>query len=329
MRWVDRALIPAPAVLIGDKSRGGKELAKAKLFYEEQAKARAAEIAAANAAPVGAGAPPAKAKKKKEKAFEFAAYSDEAVKYALDKLFFGKCAYCESRYANQAPVDVEHYRPKGRIAGVADHPGYWWLAMVWENLLPSCIDCNRRRWQDLPKFPESLAQLLAAPEMQGVRASLGKQDLFPIAGAARATADAPGTDEKPDLINPCLDDPEKDLVFHIDRGDPFGLVLPTFDGTVPSRRGLTSIHVYGLNRLGLVQERTRVLRKLDFLSRLIDEIGKISETLLASTEPKDRTMGTRLDLLINEILDEIRTMAGPDQPYSSLVKAWSKTLKTN
>ncbi|MER8536720.1 hypothetical protein NKH61_27920 [Mesorhizobium sp. M1005] len=323
MRRVDRTLVSAPAVLVGEKSRGGKELAKAKIFFAAQAKAQAVTAAA------GAAAPGAKTRKKKDKTFSFSAYSDEAVKYALDKLFFGKCAYCESRYANQAPVDVEHYRPKGRIARVANHPGYWWLAMVWDNLLPSCIDCNRRRWQDLPRFPESLAQLLAAPEMQGVKASLGKQDLFPIAGAARATADFPGIDEQPDLINPCVDVPEEHLVFHIDRGDSLGLVLPTFKDNVPSRRGLTSIHVYGLNRLGLVQERTRVLRKLDFLSRLIDEIGKISETLLASLDQQTKTMGARLDLLVNQILDEIRTMAEPGQPYSSLVKAWSDTLKIN
>ncbi|OAV51469.1 hypothetical protein A6U98_01400 [Rhizobium sp. WYCCWR10014] len=323
MRRVDRALVSTPTVLVGNKSRGGKELSKAKVFFEAQAKAEAAAITA------GAPAPTTKTRKKKEKTFDFSAYSDEAVKYALDKLFFGKCAYCESRYASQAPVDVEHYRPKGRIAGVANHPGYWWLAMLWDNLLPSCIDCNRRRWQDLPRFPESLAQLLAAPEMQGVKASLGKQDLFPIAGAARATAEFPSIDEQPDLINPCVDDPEEHLVFHIDRRAPLGLVLPTFKNNVPSRRGLTSIHVYGLNRLGLVQERTRILRQLDFLSRLIDEIGKISETLLASRDQENKTMGARLDLLINQILDEIRAMAEPDQPYSSLVKAWLKTLETN
>jgi len=321
MRRVDRTLVSAPTVLVGDKSRGSKELAKAKIFFEAQARAESGTAAA--------GTPAPNTKRKKDKTFGFSAYSDEAVKYALEKLFFGKCAYCESRYANQAPVDVEHYRPKGRIAGVTNHPGYWWLAMVWDNLLPSCIDCNRRRWQDLPKFPESLAQLLAARGMQGGRISLGKQDMFPIAGAARATAEFPGTDEQPDLINPCVDDPEDDLVFHIDRGDPLGLVLPTFKNNVPSRRGLTSIHVYGLNRLGLVQERTRVLRKLDFLSRLIDEIGDISEKLLASGDPKNKTMGARLDLLVNQILDEIRAMAEPDQPYSSVVKAWSKTFKVN
>lgn len=323
MRRVDRTLVSAPIVLVGAQSRGGKEFAKARTFYEAKARDRAAEAAAGTVPPTKRG------KKKKEDSFDFTAYSDDAVKYALDKLFFGKCAYCESRYANQAPVDVEHYRPKGRIAGDDNHTGYWWLAMAWENLLPSCIDCNRRRWQELPKFPVSLEQLLAAPEMQGAKASLGKQDIFPIAGPDRATAAHPDIDEQPDLLNPCVDDPDVHLAFHINRADPLGLVLPRFNGNVPSRRGLASIHVYGLNRLGLVQERTRVLRKLEFLSRLIDEIGEISKTLLASDTKQNRTMGSRLDLLVGQILNEIRTMAEPDQPYSSLVIAWSKTLKTS
>jgi hypothetical protein len=78
----------------------------------------------------------------------------------LLKLFNGKCAYCETVISSNQPGDVEHYRPKGRIRtkdGVVkvkigdkemEHPGYWWLAYHWTNLLPSCIDCNRRRRHD-------------------------------------------------------------------------------------------------------------------------------------------------------------------------------------
>jgi hypothetical protein len=328
MRRVERDSVSAPVVLVGPKSKGGREYEKAKTFFKAQADAKAALDAQLAAGAAGGPAPVAAPSKKKGKkdGFEFSAYSDEAVKYALDKLFFGKCAYCETRYAHQAPVDVEHYRPKGRIAGDDKHPGYWWLAMVWENLLPSCIDCNRRRWQDLPVVPSSLEQLLKAPIMEGAKGFLGKQDLFPIAGAARASAEQPSIDEKPDLLNPCVDDPDEHLTFYIDRLNPLGLVLPKFIDGIPSRRGLQSIHVYGLNRLGLVQERTRVLRTLEFLSRLVGEIDEISETLLASDLSKDKTMGARLDLLSNQIVAEIRRMAEPDQPYSSLVKAWSKFL---
>ena len=70
--------------------------------------------------------------------------------------FFGKCAYCESLITNNQPGDVDHYRPKGRVMdannkpvmittalGENPHPGYYWLAYQFSNLLPSCIDCNR------------------------------------------------------------------------------------------------------------------------------------------------------------------------------------------
>src|SRR5262245_40081226 len=77
----------------------------------------------------------------------------------LLKLFNGKCAYCETDIESNQPGDVEHFRPKGRVVdeefepirinhpkwGEMDHPGYFWLAYEWDNLFPSCIDCNRYR----------------------------------------------------------------------------------------------------------------------------------------------------------------------------------------
>lgn len=86
----------------------------------------------------------------KKGAFAFAAYKAPEVKARLEALFHGKCAYFETVYAASAPVDVEHYRPKGAVEGEPAHPVYWWLGMVWP--LPSCIDCNRRRKQP-PRFP--------------------------------------------------------------------------------------------------------------------------------------------------------------------------------
>src|SRR5215213_749615 len=81
---------------------------------------------------------------------KYAAYKKAGVIKALNDLFRGKCAYCESVYAATQPTDVEHYRPKGGVvvAGEFSRPGYYWLAASWENLLPSCIDCNRERKQD-------------------------------------------------------------------------------------------------------------------------------------------------------------------------------------
>src|SRR5215468_8122036 len=78
----------------------------------------------------------------------------------LNRLFRNKCAYCEEKLSGQ-PGDVEHFRPKGRVCDATfrqvfidhprwgrniAHPGYYWLAYDWDNLLPSCADCNRFRW---------------------------------------------------------------------------------------------------------------------------------------------------------------------------------------
>lgn len=50
----------------------------------------------------------------------------------LYELYGGKCAYCESDYADQ----IEHYRPLSK---------YYQLAFSWDNLLLSCSKCNQNK----------------------------------------------------------------------------------------------------------------------------------------------------------------------------------------
>jgi hypothetical protein len=105
----------------------------------------------------------------------------------LLQLFHGKCAYCETVISSNQPGDVEHYRPKGRIRDQAgkvikvvvnnteiEHPGYWWLAYDWRNLLPSCIDCNRRRRHGEDSIAAGKAEYF---EVRGKRAVLPTDDL--------------------------------------------------------------------------------------------------------------------------------------------------------
>ena len=129
------------------------------------------------------------------RSFPFRAYRDPAVKEALERLFRGKCAYCESRYAGIQPMDVEHWRPKGEVhtdEGEVKH-GYYWLAASWDNLFPSCVDCNRVRkhWIE----PECVELLR------------GKGNRFPLApGLDHAAAPGEEGDEVPLLLNPYLCD---------------------------------------------------------------------------------------------------------------------------
>lgn len=109
----------------------------------------------------------------------------------LFKLTNGRCAYCESKLPTQPP-DLEHYRPKGRVRedkgleGAEPHPGYWWLAYEWTNMLPSCIDCNRVRYH---------------PDGDNVTAA-GKGDHFPIKGTRARTPEDSLENEVPLLLDP-------------------------------------------------------------------------------------------------------------------------------
>ena len=75
--------------------------------------------------------------------------------FLLRVVFYEKCAYCESDIMTVYVGDAEHYRPKGsvtqRIGGKEmvvrceaghPHPGYYWLAYNWRNILPACYMCN-------------------------------------------------------------------------------------------------------------------------------------------------------------------------------------------
>jgi uncharacterized protein (TIGR02646 family) len=244
--------------------------------------------------------------------FRFAAYKHDSIKTALHQLFRGKCAYCEGFYDALAPVDVEHYRPKGALEGVANHSGYWWLAADWENLLPSCLDCNRRRRQRIVSLDDPLAH---------PKVNAGKKDAFPVAGSHATFENGDLDAEGALLINPCRDDPSVYLKFHLGPEPLLALVLPLDPENAP-QRGAVSIQTYGLNRLGLVQERTRILRRLEFLRHMIVELDAVADGL---SHLQDAAIGAaliRIDALAEAIVAEAKRMAEPDQPFSALVVQW-------
>jgi hypothetical protein len=267
-----------------------------------------------------------------KKAFGFGAYKGSDVKLALEALFHGKCAYCETRYGVSAPVDVEHHRPKGAVAEDKDHGGYWWIAMDWRNLLPSCIDCNRQRGQVIVHISSSLAELAATARPTPTAA--GKKDSFPlIEGAKRALAEeADFAGEGALLLDPCRDKPETYLGFNFDPAKPLGLVVPTGD-ELQKRRGAVSIQVYGLNRLKLVQDRTEILRRLEFLAGLVVDLGKSIVDLEDPQAAKAlkglpaEGVSRRLRLLRDRTLAEMKAMASDEAPYASMANAWLKSFK--
>ena len=279
---------------------------------------------------------------------KFKVYKLPSVKAELEKLFEGKCAYCESKYASTAPLDVEHYRPKGRVQGAEDHDGYWWLAAKWENLFPSCIDCNRKRWQPTPKPHVDLSQLSKASEKLTAPTGTGKGDCFPLLDEElRATKKEELKRETPLLLNPCEDNPEDHLNFRYYPEIGASIVFPQNNGNTPMSNpvgkgvktavvrgesndknqnlvGAMSIHVFGLNRLGLVQERTKIVRKLEFLATLVRDLAKvISRVSESDLSKEDQDMiNTSLNAILDGILHEILSMTEATEPYSAVAKSW-------
>jgi uncharacterized protein (TIGR02646 family) len=312
MRFVDRSGMAAPDDLV---EKGAKEIDDAREHY--------------------GAVPPTKG------SYGFKRYKLDSVKLRLETLFHGKCAYCETFYASVHPLDVEHYRPKGAIAGEDTHRGYWWLAADWDNLLPSCIDCNRKRRQitvGQDATGGDMDDMLADRGAQPV-VSTGKKDSFPLASeGTRATADSDSlTAEKPLLLNPCTDQPTEHLRYFFDTDKTVSLVLPAAatpnsafsDADGLSQKGQTSVDVYGLNRLRLVQGRTRVLRHLEFLAGLMLDLNIMAQDVRAMGTPDAENIAFQMEGFADSVLAELVAMAEPDQPYSMMAQSWLADLKSS
>lgn len=273
---------PAPPSLAGEDSPGGRERAEA-INHRGRA-----------VVPPKPGKRPGKAA-----GFKFKAYKRNDVVEALRTLFRKKCAYCEFGYAPGGPDDIEHFRPKNAVVidGKLSEPGYYWLGADWNNLLPSCIDCNRRR----------------TLEFDGGRKGLsGKANLFPVADENRRWRDPHNTnDEEPLLLNPCEDEPGEHLEFF---GDGLVRAVLDDDGCV-SRKGEESIQVFGLQRRDLVEARDR---KLKHVRALIEVALKLAETAEATT---DAALRAQVDALVRQQRAAVYAHLNADEPFLAATRA--------
>jgi hypothetical protein len=159
-----------------------------------------------------------------------------------------KCVYCEQVIVGLSqPGDIEHFRPKkavlednGRgarrvVNGLNEtHPGYFWLAYEWNNLLLACKTCNSRGTNAEGKV-------------------VGKGNYFPIAGT-RGWEPGEEANEMPLLLNPLVDDPEKHFII-----DGTGIL------TGVTERGKKCVELLDLNRDALVDARRRIYEAVVFI----------------------------------------------------------------
>lgn len=158
-----------------------------------------------------------------------------------------KCAFCERSREMKYETDVEHFRPKSKVSDEPDHPGYWWLAYDWDNLLAACKSCNSGHKGT--KFPLSDS---------GKRAT--KQD------------DSLET-ENAMLIDPSKEDPEVFFAYDArsitrENGDAYSIVKIL--GTDDEDRGRMTIDVLGLKEGELPIERGRVYDDVRYATRNLE-----------------------------------------------------------
>jgi uncharacterized protein (TIGR02646 family) len=227
--------------------------------------------------------------------FKFAAYKADGVAEALNEMFSGKCAYCESRISAVHPTDIEHYRPKAAVlvGEKPEKPGYYWLAAHWENLLASCIFCNRPNRHELIAGDGKLTQ--------------GKGSHFPLLDERHRVRSSreDHSREVPLILDPCgKRDPRDHLQFMAD-----GWIEPREgpDGQ-PSPFGTVTINILALRRPGLVADRR------EQAIRILGEIRHIEE--LSDAAAHDNTIRYRQ----GEHLEKLASFLGPDECYVGLAK---------
>lgn len=229
--------------------------------------------------------------------FEYTAYKSDDVVAALRTMFNKKCAYCEFPYAAGGPADIEHFRPKGGVVidGLLQTPGYYWLGAEWTNLLPACVDCNRKRRKEFE---------------HGVDVS-GKANIFPVGDEkTRWRSHRAACKEVHLLLNPCDDRPESHLEFL--RG---GVIRAKKRGGAESLRGAQSIEVFGLQRTDLVEQRAEKER---LVRTAIERALKAAEIAVGERGAKRRA---EQEQLARDLLSDARKLIEPRQPYLAVARA--------
>ena len=250
---------------------------------------------------------------------EFSVYSGGDVKELLKEVFSRKCGYCETFASAGHDSDIEHYRPKKGVteadeAGI-DHPGYWWLAMRWENLLLSCQHCNQHRKQIIIPHgatSEEIEEILR----EGQLVTTGKKNRFPVENngwIVDHTQDVAA--EAALLIDPCVTDPEGLLEWEFDDA------LSTVKARGNDPRGEATIDILGLNRRDLTETRVTVLNALRKKRTRIR--SRLRKVLDADTEAAARDA---LAIVMDDI-EDLKASCAKDQAFAGMARAFCRQLE--
>lgn len=219
---------------------------------------------------------------------------------AFRPLFAGlshnKCWYTESVNPG-TDDDVDHFRPKGRLAEDGTHAGYWWEALNWRNFRLSCHRGNRLRIN---------------PETGDTH---GKGDHFPLIDESRRCR-TPGDDihlEGPLLLDPTDPADPPLLTFAMDGS---AALSPLFDGDVVA-----------LQRV----EASRIVLHLDwppFKAQRRDLYFDIHEKVARGDEHWSRPADIGSKLALKDIVRDLISLTRDEKPYSCAARSYLHLFRT-
>ena len=230
--------------------------------------------------------------------FDFKVYKRKEVKEALKKMFYDKCAYCEASIEPVTYGDIEHFRPKSAYQQDSleplVYPGYYWLAMDWNNLLLACDKCNRTY----------------------------KKNFFPIVSESkRNKSHSDDLNEDPLLLNPCDEDfePSNHICFR-ESGEVYS---PEGEGS----KGYVSIETYGLYNKILTEKRRELAVEIADRKTQISTNMKTIAFILRSprnTDSKEVIEANIKDLELN--YNKLIRATSSAAPYSGMARQLTNTF---
>ncbi|MFC0518957.1 HNH endonuclease [Mucilaginibacter angelicae] len=225
--------------------------------------------------------------------FSSSIYRHPTVLAELSRIYYNKCAFCESDTTAGAPMQVEHYRPKKAVVGaVPAHTGYYWLAYQWSNLLLSCASCNNKKRNH---FPVNGMRVAAPPFVQNALDTTACQANSP---------DLLG--ELAELINPEL---EQNPMVHFEFY-PDGTIM----GNTP--QGLQTIRVCGLDRDQLT------IKRKEFYDTYLDRFTRYFK------DYQDNGNEATLVLQLKNAILEIFSHVSKNKPYREFAAKCLENFKT-
>ena len=289
MRKLDRARVAVPPSLAGPDQGVANEIARASAYYLARIPWTVSYVS-----------------------YKFGQYRGQTLKWPYASSLGGIVRIARAKIGAVGAREVEHYRPKGGITNLEEHPGYWWLAHQWDNLLPTCRDCNKSLRQNIVTAGMSKSEVI---DLQGRRAatSFGKANQFDIQGLRAVGTACNLNNEDPLLIDPCQVDPS--LHIRWDFSAELTLIEPLLGVRGYSAQGIYTIRTCALNRAELVLDRIPALRPMRALrTRLINRLngwtGDVEELA---------------DILVEA--ETLSAFAEHDQPYAGMAAAFIRDFE--